>query len=126
MAGTRRQTGARLEGSQDDGAAASANRAPRRSASPPSATTTGEDSAIQTDRMSHCDVQTFLLHPFGRGPDDSRCVVEKYRSHPGGEIEPVQAKDERGAGRTLGRRCRGAGRPRGHALEWTKEGLRES
>ena len=40
--------------------------------------------------MFHRDAQTFLVHLFGRGLEDNRYVVEKYRSHPDGQIEPVE------------------------------------
>ena len=48
---------------------------------------------MRTGRMFHRDAQTFLVHLFGRGLDDERYVIEKYRSHPNGEIEPIQAED---------------------------------
>ena len=50
---------------------------------------------MRTSRMFHRDAQTCLVHLFGRGLDDERYVVEKYRSHPNGEIEPIQAKQPR-------------------------------
>ena len=75
-----------------------------RSVSPPSATTTGGDGKMRTGRMFHRDAQTFLVHLFGRGLDDERYVVEKYRSHPNGEIEPIQAEQPRTKGRRRPRR----------------------
>ena len=46
-----------------------------------------------TDRRTfHRDAHTFLVYPFGQGLEDNRCVVEKYRFHPGDGIEPMQAK----------------------------------
>ena len=47
---------------------------------------------MRTGRMFHRDAQTFLVHLFGRGLEDSRYVVEKYRSQPNGEIKPIQAE----------------------------------
>ena len=44
--------------------------------------------------MFHRDAQTFLVHVFGRGLDDERYVIEKYRSLPGGEIRPIQAAEQ--------------------------------
>ena len=75
-----------------------------RSGSPPSATTTGGDGKMRTGRMFHRDAQTFLVHLFGRGLEDERYVVEKYRSHPNGEIEPIQAEQPRTKGRRRPRR----------------------
>ena len=46
---------------------------------------------MRIGRMFHRDAQTFLVHVFGRGLDDERYVVEKYRSLPDGEIRPIQA-----------------------------------
>ena len=57
---------------------------------------------MRTGRMFHRDAQTFLVHLFGQGLEDSRYVVEKYRSHPNGEIRPVEA----GQVETKGRRKR--------------------
>ena len=54
--------------------------------------------------MFHRDAQTFLVHLFGQGLEDSRYVVEKYRSHPNGEIEPMQAEQARTKGRRRQRR----------------------
>ena len=45
---------------------------------------------MRTGPMFHRDAQTFLVHLFGQGLEDSRYVVEKYRSHPDGQIEPIQ------------------------------------
>ena len=59
---------------------------------------------MRTGRMFHRDAQTFLVHLFGRGLDDERYVVEKYRSHPNGEIEPIQAEQHRTKGRRRPRR----------------------
>ena len=38
------------------------------------------------------NTETFLVHIFGRGLDDERYVVEKYRSLAGGQIRPVQCE----------------------------------
>ncbi len=59
---------------------------------------------MRTGRMFHRDAQTFLVHLFGRGLEDERYVVEKYRSHPNGEIEPVRAEQPRTKGRRRPRR----------------------
>ena len=50
---------------------------------------------MRTGRMFHRDARTFLVHEFERGLADDRYVVEKYRSHPNGEIEPIQAERSR-------------------------------
>ena len=59
---------------------------------------------MRTGRMFHRDAQTFLVHLFGRGLDDERYVVEKYRSHPNGKIEPVGPEELRTKGRRRPRR----------------------
>ena len=64
-----------------------------RSVSPPSATTTGGEDAMRTGRMFHRDAQTFLVHLFGQGLEDSRYVVETYRSCPDGQIEPIEGPE---------------------------------
>ncbi len=51
-----------------------------------------------TGRMFHRDAQTFLIHLFGQGLEDERYVVEKYRSRPNGEIEPIQAEQPKTKG----------------------------
>ena len=35
------------------------------------------------------NTETFLVHIFGRGLDDEKYVVERFRSSAGGEISPV-------------------------------------
>ena len=75
-----------------------------RSVSLPSATTTGGDGTMRTGRMFHRDAQTFLVHLFGRGLEDSRYVVEKYRSRPDGQIEPIEPEQSRTNGRRKQRR----------------------
>ena len=59
---------------------------------------------MRTGRIFHRDAQTFLVHLFGRGLDDEHYVVEKYRSHPNGEIELVGAEQPRTKGRRRPRR----------------------
>ena len=59
---------------------------------------------MRTGRMFHRDAQTFLVHLFGRGLEDSRYVVEKYRSRPDGQIEPVQPEQPGTTGRRRRRR----------------------
>ena len=54
---------------------------------------------MRTGRMFHRNAQTFLVHLFGRGLDDDRYVVERYRSLASGEIEPVQAERPKTKGR---------------------------
>ena len=54
---------------------------------------------MRIGRMFHRDAQTFLVHLFGRGLDDDRYVVERYRSLAGGEIRPVQAEQPNTPGR---------------------------
>ena len=75
-----------------------------RSVSPPSAAITGGDVTMRTGRMFHRDAQTFLVHLFGRGLEDSRYVVETYRSRPDGQIEPVEPEQFRTKGRRKQRR----------------------
>ena len=59
---------------------------------------------MRTGRMFHRDAQTFLVHLFGRGLEDNRYVIEKYRSRPDGQIEPVQPEQPRTKGRRKQRR----------------------
>ena len=59
---------------------------------------------MRTGRMFHRDAQTFLVHQFGRGFEDNRYVIEKYRSRPDGQIEPIQAEEPRTKGRRKQRR----------------------
>ena len=59
---------------------------------------------MRTGRMFHRDAQTFLIHLFGRGLEDNRYVVEKYRSRPDGQIEPVQPEQPGTKGRRKQRR----------------------
>ena len=47
---------------------------------------------MRIGRMFHRDAQTFLVHLFGRGLDDDRYVVGRYRSLADGQIRPVQAE----------------------------------
>ena len=42
-------------------------------------------------RPSHRNSHTFLVHVFGRGLDGDRYVVERFRSRPDGQIDPVEA-----------------------------------
>ena len=55
-------------------------------------------------RPSHRNSHTFLVHVFGRGLDGDRYVVERFRSRPDGQIDPVEA--ERPTTRKGGRRPR--------------------
>ncbi len=59
---------------------------------------------MRTGRMFHRDAQTFLVHLFGQGLEDNRYVVEKYRSRPDGQIEPVQPEQPGTKGRRRQRR----------------------
>ena len=59
---------------------------------------------MRTGRMFHRDAHTFLVHLFGRGLDDERYVVEKYRSLPGGEIRPVEVGQPKTKGNRRPRR----------------------
>ena len=43
-------------------------------------------------RPSHRNAHTFLIHVFGRGLDGDRYVVERFRSRPNGQIQPVKAE----------------------------------
>ena len=43
-------------------------------------------------RPSHRNAHTFLIHVFGRGLDGERYVVERFRSRPDGQIDPVEAE----------------------------------
>ena len=55
-------------------------------------------------RPSHRNAHTFLVHVFGRGLDGERYVVERFRSRPDGQIDPVEA--ERPKAKKGGRRPR--------------------
>ena len=55
-------------------------------------------------RSSHRNAHTFLVHVFGRGLDGERYVVERFRSRPDGQIDPVEA--ERPKAKKGGRRPR--------------------
>ena len=59
---------------------------------------------MRTGRMFHRDAQTFLVHLFDKGLDDERYVVETYRSHPDGQIEPIEAGQPKAKGRRRPRR----------------------
>ena len=59
---------------------------------------------MRIGRMFHRDAQTFLVHLFERGLDDERYVIERYRSHPDGDIRPVQAEQPKTKGRRRRRR----------------------
>ena len=54
---------------------------------------------MRTGRMFHRNAQTFLVHLFGRGLDDDRYVMARYRSLASGEIELVQAAQPKRRGR---------------------------
>ena len=43
-------------------------------------------------RPSHRSAHTFLVHVFGRGLDGERYVVERFRSRPDGQIDPVEVE----------------------------------
>ena len=43
-------------------------------------------------RPSHRNAHTFLVHVFGRGLDGERYVIERFRSRPDGQIDPVEAE----------------------------------
>ena len=45
---------------------------------------------MRNSRTFHRDVQTYLVHIFGRGLEGDRCVIEKYRSDSDGQIHPVE------------------------------------
>ena len=45
------------------------------------------------------NTETFLVHVFGRGLDDERYVVEKYRTLADGRIRPVPPEQENARGR---------------------------
>ena len=56
--------------------------------------------------MFRRDAQTFLIHLFGRGLEDDRYVIERYKSLANGEVRPVgteqpEAKGRRGQRRTV-------------------------
>ena len=55
-------------------------------------------------RPSHRNAHTFLVHVFGRGLDGERYVVERFRSRPDGQIDPVEAEQPKA--RRGGRRPR--------------------
>ena len=43
--------------------------------------------------MLHRNTDTWLTHVFGRGLEDDRYVIEKFRSTPDGEIRPCGAEE---------------------------------
>ena len=43
-------------------------------------------------RPLHRNAHTFLVNVFGRGLDGERYVVERFRSRPDGQIDPVEAE----------------------------------
>ena len=59
---------------------------------------------MHTGRMFRRDAQTFLIHLFGRGLEDDRYVIERYKSLASGEIRPVNAEQPRTKGRCRPRR----------------------
>ena len=60
---------------------------------------------MHTGRMFHRDAQTFLIHLFGRGLEDDRYVIERYKSLANGEIRPVGAEQPKAKGRRGQRRA---------------------
>ena len=59
---------------------------------------------MHTGRMFRRDAQTFLIHLFGRGLEDDRYVIERYKSLANGEICPVRAEQPKAKGRRGQRR----------------------
>ena len=59
---------------------------------------------MQIRRTFHRDAQTFLVHLFGRGLEDQRYVVEKYRCKPDGAICPAESERPKTKGRRKPRR----------------------
>ena len=59
---------------------------------------------MRIGRMLHRNAQTYLVHLFGRGLDDERYVIERYRSLASGEIRLVQAEQPNTSGRRKLRR----------------------
>ena len=59
---------------------------------------------MRTGRMFHRDAHTFLVHMFGRGLEDDRYVIERYRSQPDGEIRPAEPEQPKAKGRRKPRR----------------------
>ncbi len=62
---------------------------------------------MQTARTIERTASTYLIHEFGRGLEDERYVVSRYRSHANGDIRPLdeqQAKDARKRRATMSRR----------------------
>ncbi len=59
---------------------------------------------MRIGRMFHRDAQTFLIHLFGRGLEDDRYVIERYKSLANGEIRPVRAEQPKAKGRRGQRR----------------------
>ena len=54
---------------------------------------------MRTGRMFQRDARTFLVHLFGRGLEDRRYVVEKYRCKPDGAICPAEPEQPKSKGR---------------------------
>ena len=59
---------------------------------------------MQIGRMLHRNAETYLVHLFGRGLDDERYVIERYRSLASGEIRSVHAEELRTKGQRKRRR----------------------
>ena len=59
---------------------------------------------MRTGLKFHRDAQTFLIHLFGRGLEDDRYVIERYKSLANGEIRPVRAEQPKAKGRRGQRR----------------------
>ena len=59
---------------------------------------------MKAGKIFRHDAQTFLIHLFGRGLEDDRYVIERYKSLANGEIRPVRAERPKAKGRQRQRR----------------------
>ena len=61
----------------------------RREAAPPLPTIHQTEGVMQIGGVQRGNTETFLVHIFGRGLEDNRYVVERFRSAADGAITPV-------------------------------------
>ena len=60
---------------------------------------------MQTTRTLHGNARTFLVHMFGRGLEDDRYVVERFKSMTNGDIHSLSADGPAKKGRRKARRA---------------------
>ena len=62
------------------------------------------DGTMQTVKAFRGNARTFLTHMFGRGLDDDRYVIERFRSKADGEIHPRRRNGAKKSRRRVGAR----------------------